>query len=68
LASKSTVHYLTGCIDAKITAVKMRAEMIEPGTPASDRVADLLRELSSALNDFDARSVAVLNDAVAYRG
>lgn len=68
MASKSTVNYLTGCIEAKVTAVKMRAEMIQPGTPASDRIADLLRELSRSLDEFGTRSVGIYNDAHLAQG
>jgi hypothetical protein len=65
MASKSKLEHLAGQVDTKIEAIKMRAGFVQPGTPASDRLADLLRELSTALDDFGTRSVDIYN--VAYQ-
>lgn len=61
MASASNLNYLTEAIDAKITAIKTRLEVVTPGSEQSDRAAQLLRELSSALTDFDTRSVDIYN-------
>lgn len=63
MASKSKIDHLRGVVHTKLDAIDTRAGFVVPGTPASDRFADLLRELSVALDDFGTRSVDIYNAA-----
>lgn len=61
MASQSKLTYLEGEVRAKVEAILTRSEMIDPATLASDSMAALLRDLSTALDDFDTRSVDIYN-------
>lgn len=68
MASQSTTRHLSDEVNCKMVAILTRLSFVASGTPESDRAAELLRELSGVLNDFDLRSVAIRNDAAARRG
>jgi hypothetical protein len=61
MASKSNLTYLEGAVRDKVAAILSRSETLAAGTEASDRMADLLRNLSSMLTDYDTQSVDIYN-------
>lgn len=61
MASTSRLNYLTGEVGTKIEAILKRTGSVTPGTPVSDQAAQLLRDLSTALDAFGTRSVDVAN-------
>lgn len=68
MASKSQLHHLEGAVREKTNSILARSEILAGGTEPSDRMAELLRELSSTLDDFDLRSVDIRNQAAQMRG
>jgi hypothetical protein len=68
MASKSKLSYLEGEVREKVNTILARSEILAGGTEASDRMADLLRNLSSALTDYGTQSVDIRNQAAQMRG
>ena len=68
MASKSNLTYLEGVVRAQVTAILFRSEMLAGGIEASDKMADLLRNLSAMLTDYDTQSVDIMNQAARMRG
>lgn len=68
MASKSHLKYLEGAVREKTHAILARSEILAGGTEPSDRMAELLRELSTTLDEFDLRSVDIRNAAAQMRG
>jgi hypothetical protein len=68
MASKSKITHLAGQVDTKIDAILTRANCAVPGSPASDRFVELLRDLSAALDTFGTRSVDVYNTVATGQG
>jgi hypothetical protein len=68
MASKSSIEHGTAQVRDRITAILFRLDMVASGTPASDDAVELLRDLNTALDSFDLRSVDIRNAAAGYRG